>query len=326
MKKTRILALLLTLCMTVVCIPSIAASAAENGSDFSWSLKDGVLTVSGTVMPDFSYESPSPWKSSAESIHTVVIEDGMTNIGECAFYSCYELSNVTIPDSVTVIGAWSFYDCGKLTEVAIPNNTTSIGVRAFSLCPIKDIVLPEGLISIGQEAFFNNDSWRTSITIPKSVTKIGALAFCDTYDLDDTERAIRFLGDRPAFECDATMPVFKDTITIYYPANNETWTDNTSEGFVPNEIVGGKQPWIAYDVPTPSDPTEPVPTEPAPTETTPTEPAPTESTIPSTEPQTTAPTESDNPSTGSNALLPIALLLVASAACAVLCLKKHANI
>ncbi len=299
MKKTRIFALLLALCLTVVCVPSIAASAAENGSDFSWSLDDGVLTVSGTVMPDFSIESSSPWESSAKSIHTVVIEDGMTNIGASAFDMC-----------------------NNLTEVTIPSTVTSIGKRAFAYCPIRDIVLPEGLISIGEMAFWGNESW-TSITIPKSVKKIGGAAFGTVVETHTHETEIRFLGDRPTFDGklsdDVFMTIFSNNVTVYYPAGNETWTDNTAEGFVPNEIVGGKQPWIAYDVPTPDDPTEPAPSEPVPTES-----APTESTIPSTEPQPTAPTESDNPSTGSNTLLPMALLLVASAACAVLCLKKRA--
>ena len=225
MKKTRIFALLLALCMTVVCIPSIAASAAENGSDFSWSLKDGVLTVFGTVMPDFSFESPSPWESSAESIRTVVIEDGMTNIGENAFASCHELSNVTIPDSVTVIGTSAFDFCDKLTEVAIPSHVTSIGARAFAYCPIRDIVLPEGLISIGEMAFWCNMSW-TSITIPKSVRKIGGAAFGTVVETYTHEMEIRFLGDRPTFEGklsdDVFMTIFSNNVTVYYPANNET--------------------------------------------------------------------------------------------------------
>ena len=78
---------------------------------------------------DYSYgRTTAPWGT---AIKAVVIEDGVTNIGEDAFCGYKNLTSVTIPDSVTSIGSSAFDGCTGLTSVTIPDSVTSIGYRSF---------------------------------------------------------------------------------------------------------------------------------------------------------------------------------------------------
>ena len=107
------------------------------------------------------YGNPtSPWYNDRDKIKTVVIEDGVTSIGDYAFSECKSLTSVTIPNSVTRIGSYAFARCKALTSITIPNSVTSIWYDAFLGC-----------------------SNLTSITIPNSVTSIDMYAFCNCYSL-----------------------------------------------------------------------------------------------------------------------------------------------
>ena len=104
-------------------------------------------------MPNYG-DYKAPWYNDRDKIKTVVIEDGVTNIGNSAFEICFNLTSVEIPNSVTSIGDNAFNSCKSLTSVEIPNSVTSIGNGAFYHC-----------------------SWLASITIGNSVTSIGNGAF-----------------------------------------------------------------------------------------------------------------------------------------------------
>ncbi|MBR4226397.1 MAG: leucine-rich repeat domain-containing protein, partial [Candidatus Methanomethylophilaceae archaeon] len=109
---------------------SDAASSGTCGDGLTWALDDYKnLTISGSgPMSDYS-SSGGPWGKWLES---VAIEDGVTSIGNWAFYDCF-FSSVSIPSSVTSIGGDAFYDCTSLTSVDMPS-VTSIGSQAFGNC------------------------------------------------------------------------------------------------------------------------------------------------------------------------------------------------
>ena len=115
----------------------------------------------------------------------------VTSIGCSAFYNCSSLTSVTIPNSVTSIGYEAFKDCTGLEEVHITDVAAWCAIQfgGYSGNPvyyahnlylngelITDLVIPDGVTSIGSSAFYNCDSL-TSITIPDSVTSIGEDAF-----------------------------------------------------------------------------------------------------------------------------------------------------
>ena len=164
-------------------VPSPTATPAEPsvptsgtcGENLTWKIEDGVLTISGTgAMMDYSWcqDPAAPW--AAAKIKSVVIESGVTSIGNSAFYG-FSLTSITIPDSVTSIGDSAFRGCTGLTSVTIPDGVTSIGECAFTESSLTSITIPDSVTSIGRAAF--SASSLTSIEIPDSVTNIGEGAF-----------------------------------------------------------------------------------------------------------------------------------------------------
>ena len=105
------------------------------GANLTWTLRDTVLTVSGTgAMDDWAFSEDVPWHSYQKKITTVTIGDSVTSIGNGAFNDCIALRSVTIPNSVTSIGGGAFNNCPSLTSVTIPDNVTGIGDYAFNDC------------------------------------------------------------------------------------------------------------------------------------------------------------------------------------------------
>ena len=150
-----------------------------NEGNLTWKLDaDGTLTISGTgAMKNYDYnDNPSPVYNNS-NVKKVVIEDGVTSIGNSAFNECISLTSITIPDSVTSIGTYAFSGCRSLTSITSPDSVTSIGAYAFQSCSnLTSITIPDSVTSIGASAF-NSCSGLTSITIPDSVTSIGNFAF-----------------------------------------------------------------------------------------------------------------------------------------------------
>ena len=128
----------------------------REGVNIMWTLdNDGVLTVSGVgAMRD----SPS-WKDTRNvdkksQIKGVVIESGVTSIGEYAFQSCSALETLSIDGSVKSVGYRAFYGCLQLTNVVIPEGVTSISSYAFYGCRyLESMTLPSTLTSISSDAF-----------------------------------------------------------------------------------------------------------------------------------------------------------------------------
>ncbi len=105
-------------------------------------------------------------------ISQIDIPQSVTSIGEYAFWYCRNLETVTLPDGITAIGNNAFNKCNSLINISLPNSLSSIGERAFSQCEnLSEISLPESLGSIGSYVFENCYNL-TDITIPKKITVI----------------------------------------------------------------------------------------------------------------------------------------------------------
>ncbi len=123
------------------------------------------------------------------------IPDGVRVIGEDAFDRCTALTSVTIPDSVTDVANGLFCGCSGLTEVTIGRGITSLPSiehpfnsedEHYWYCPtgffesctsLRSVTIPESVTSIGAFAFRNCTSLQ-SVMIPDSVTKTGGAVFC----------------------------------------------------------------------------------------------------------------------------------------------------
>ena len=194
--KKRIFSFVLAVLMIASLLPATALAAdvvasgtcgAEgNGSNLTWTLdSEGVLTISGSGdMYNYgSSDFSAPWDGSRSRVKSVVIADGVTSIGEYAFFYCESLTSVTIPDSVTSIGKYAFFCCTSLTSVTIPDSVTSISSSTFASCTsLTSVTIPNSVTSIGEYAFYDCKSL-TSVTIPGSVTSIGLYAFASCTSL-----------------------------------------------------------------------------------------------------------------------------------------------
>ena len=196
MKKfSKILSAMLTAVMlfSLFAVPAVVhAESGVCGENLTWTLEDGVLTISGTgPMSDYlkynahqSYtvERPdlddlAPWGT---DITSVVIEDGVTTIGDYAFYNCQQIESIEIPASVKTIGDSAFFSA-KLKTLVLPEGVEEIGDYAFCDCTLesKDFHMPDSLAVIGDYAF--RYAYFGEIQIGSGVVDIGAGAF--TYNV-----------------------------------------------------------------------------------------------------------------------------------------------
>ena len=152
--------------------------SGECGEYVTWTLDDeGTLIISGTGQMYSSF----PW---GKKIKHVIVEDGVTTIGDHAFYSCTDLIDVVLPDSILSIGTGAFYYCNSLESIRIPDGVTRIGEMAFDGCEsLSDIEIPKSVTEIGEQAFHGCKAIR-NINIPDSVTYIGRAAFMKCSNLE----------------------------------------------------------------------------------------------------------------------------------------------
>ena len=132
-------------------IPQLDSPTASGvcGESLTWELTDGVLTISGTgAMYDYAYME-APWCPWLEEIRQIVIQDGVTRIGENAFREAMNVTAVSLSDSITEIGSWVFMNMEKLAAVTLPRNLTYLGQEAFMNCiALQEIELPGTLTFI----------------------------------------------------------------------------------------------------------------------------------------------------------------------------------
>ncbi len=248
MKKTfvRLLAVVMCVVMTLGAAPlsgfvglelpslfDFKAEAASGtcGENLTWTLESGVLTISGTgPMKNWNFpkNSDAPWYSSRSSIKSVIIEDGVTTIGDYAFNGCKSLESVTLPDSVTFIGSYAFDSCSKFTSLPVGEYPISIGDYAFSNCSgLTDVMIPDNVISIGKSVF-NGCYNLKNISIGSGLAQIGDGAF----SFIDMLNKITVDADNPYWTVDSYGVLYSKDMTrlVQYPINDSRPSYTVPEG------------------------------------------------------------------------------------------------
>ena len=189
----------------------------------------------------------------------VTVPEGVEILGYEAFYNCEKLETVYLPSTIKHVDA-PFISCDSLKNIYVaegnPNLSDDNGIAmltqdgkrnlfvypigrpeqayavaegveriagyAFYDAKLKEVTLPQSLTEIGEHAFEESDL--EAVTIPEKVTYISYFAFADCGSL----KTIEFTGDLMAIGADAFTNVTADA---YYPADNETWTQEARAQF-----------------------------------------------------------------------------------------------
>ncbi|MCM1531621.1 MAG: leucine-rich repeat protein [Bacteroides sp.] len=202
MKKLASIALLLTSCFTY----AFSQQSGTCGENLTWTLDaDGTLTISGTgAMEDYG-KGEAPW---GLEITSLIIEKGVTNIGNYAFAECsYLTGSVTFPEGLTSIGNYAFCNCSGLGSLNFSEGLASIEEYAFSWCSglTGALTFPNGLVSIGEYAFSNCTALTGPVTFPEGLTSIEHAAFYQcinlTGPLSSFPKSLKTLGEFAFSHC-----------------------------------------------------------------------------------------------------------------------------
>jgi len=172
LNMARLLATLTAVFLLFAMLPPVQAAGASGscGNGVSWTLDAGVLTISGNgAMDNYTENDHAPWRAQRQTIHSIVVESGVTHVGNFAFRELQAATTVHLADSVKTIGQYAFYDCNAVHTVKMSNGVTEIGRSAFERCrSLKSITLPGSLQTIRRMAFYRCESLIT-VTVPASV-------------------------------------------------------------------------------------------------------------------------------------------------------------
>ena len=192
------------------------------GNSLTWSLsKEGTLAISGKgKMSNWTYESPSPWNKYATEILNVVIENGVTSIGNNAFYNCRKLKSVSFGETVAEIGECAFMMTYELHKVAIPDSVKTIKKSAFSCSWLEELSLGNSVERIEDDAFGGNFAL-TEVVFPESISYLGKDIF-EGADFKD----IYYCGEAPEMEfCVFNLINNEKDVTVYIPVWSESWNN-----------------------------------------------------------------------------------------------------
>lgn len=166
--KAKKLQVVLLCCFAFLCMFMISGNVkAEEidsgtcGENVSWSYdNNGTLTISGEgEMDDYGdlwLEEYTPWYDYKEEMKTVIIEEGVTRVGACAFSMCPILSEVNLSDSLKEIGTSAFEECYELKEIQLPEKVF-VDYYAFDYCGLTEIYIPKD-VTMMWPAFQRNEN------------------------------------------------------------------------------------------------------------------------------------------------------------------------
>ena len=230
-------------CLNNCGTPNPYLEKGECGVNVQWkysSLTKSLKITGSGAMADYTDSTELPWYDFQNEILSVKIENGVTTIGDYAFYECGNITEISIPNSVTSIGESAFDSCNSLKGIVIPNSVTKIGDYAFDGCSsLTSAVISNNVITIRDYLFFDCVSL-TEITIPNSVKTIGASAFegCIGLKKITIPKSVTVIGESAFNGCNSLLAfdVASDnskfsssngvlfdknmTVLIQYPAGN----------------------------------------------------------------------------------------------------------
>ena len=216
----------------------LCASTPFGNQGLSWSLENGVLTISKTgtgtgEMPDYTFGNPTPWHNQKDAVVQLVIGEGVASIGNYAFEKYTSLSSITFSETVKRIGAYAFFNCTGLTSLTLPEGLERIGYKSFHYCTgLQSVKIPSSVTIIYQEDFAGcknlKEVYVKALVPPvcKESVFAGIPSDCKLYVLGSS---------RSAYE---TADTWKD-FNIFTDETSVEWLGATTIQVYPNPVTDG---------------------------------------------------------------------------------------
>ena len=179
--KLTLLAVVFSFCWMAIGVHSYDGKC---GDHITWTLKEGCLLINGTGrMYDFrgGITDSRPWSSFYDLVERIVVVEGVTHIGDYAFYGIdgLNVSDIILPSTLKSIGKYAFCHFVVVEDLSfLPEGLESIGDYAFSFCnSLANVVIPEGVTTIGYNVFYTSYSL-TRVALSSTVARIDPGDFC----------------------------------------------------------------------------------------------------------------------------------------------------
>ena len=225
---------------TYNCGENVTATLSRNNDG------DGTytMTIRGTgPMENYDFLScrDMPWRDAIPKIKRLIVDDGVTSLGDCVLHGfdgehdAESLEEVTLPEGLTYLGNYAFFGAAKLKSITLPSTLTTIGLAAFDECAgLTDITIPSDVKTI-KEAAFSGCTGLINVTIPDKVETLGQDVFegCTQLTSINIPKSVKSMGAEMFGYCDAlTCITFEPGSNLTYVATNGSWelfTNTSSE-------------------------------------------------------------------------------------------------
>lgn len=168
-----------------VCMGAFAGNVNGTiGDNLKWTFTDdGTLTISGTgEMEHADGNSGYAWGTDNRTldrslIKKVVVEEGVSSLGEYIFWDCPSLTEVKLPNSLTTLRKECFKHCTAFKSIILPDNISMIDESAFEECnALETVTFPKSLKEVSTKAFYNCNLKKVDLS-QTQVETIGMGAF-----------------------------------------------------------------------------------------------------------------------------------------------------
>ena len=224
---------------TYNCGENVTATLSRNNDG------DGTytMTIRGTgPMENYDFLScrDMPWRDAIPKIKRLIVDDGVTSLGDCVLHGfdgkhdAESLEEVTLPEGLTYLGNYAFFGAAKLKSITLPSTLTTIGLAVFHGTGLTGITIPSNVKTI-KEGVFGYCTNLTSVTIPDNVETLGQRVFegCTQLTSINIPKSVKSMGAHMFGYCDAlTCITFEPGSNLRNIATNGSWelfTDTSSE-------------------------------------------------------------------------------------------------
>ncbi|WP_311436051.1 leucine-rich repeat domain-containing protein [Hoylesella timonensis] len=220
-----------------ICMGALAGNNGSIGENLKWAFTDdGTLTISGTgKMEHADGNSGYAWGTDNHTLNRslikkVVVEEGVTTLGEYIFWDCQNLTEVSLPKSLTALKKECFKSCPKLKEITLPDNITLIDESAFEECKALE-----------------------TVTFPKNLKEIKAKAFhtCNLKKVDLSQTQVETIGMGAfAHNANCTEVYLPKTLTTFFGTDEGAFGDCKSLkkavclAVNPPQTLDGGEDWV----------------------------------------------------------------------------------